>query len=145
MPQLKAVVFDMDDTLLSINLSAFIGVFALDEANLLAQVARKPIVSLFSPLGSAMLALNNGDRAQGDTRTNRQFFADEIERRCGIPILEPAIADMLDFYEREVLPKKNDRTISARPREVQTSYSRVSPVMSFKISTSVSFMPTRPT
>ena len=117
MATLKAVVFDMDDTLLSINLSAFIGVFALDEANLLAQVARKPIVSLFSPLGSAMLALNNGDRAQGDTRTNRQFFADEIERRCGIPILEPAIADMLDFYEREVLPKKNDRTISARPRE----------------------------
>lgn len=54
-----------DDTLLSINLSAFIGVFALDEANLLAQVARKPIVSLFSPLGSAMLALNNGDRAPG--------------------------------------------------------------------------------
>lgn len=120
MATLKAVVFDMDDTLLSINLSAFIGVFALDEANLLAQVARKPIVSLFSPLGSAMLALNNGDRAQGDTRTNRQFFADEIERRCGIPILEPAIADMLDFYEREVLPKKNDRTISARPREEPT-------------------------
>lgn len=117
MSQLKAVVFDMDDTLLSINLSAFIGVFALDEANLLAQVARKPIVSLFSPVGSAMLALNNGDRVEGDVRTNRQFFADELERRCGIPVLEPAIADMLEFYEREVLPKKNDRVISARPRK----------------------------
>lgn len=116
MPQLKAVVFDMDDTLLSINLSAFIGMFALDEAKLLAQVARKPIVSLFSPVGSAMLALNNGDRAPGDTRTNRQFFADELERRCGIPVLEPAIADVLEFYEREIMPKKNDRAISARPR-----------------------------
>ncbi len=41
MAELKAVVFDMDDTLLSINLNAFIGVFALDEANLLAQAARK--------------------------------------------------------------------------------------------------------
>ncbi len=30
MATLKAVVFDMDDTLLSINLSAFIGVFALE-------------------------------------------------------------------------------------------------------------------
>ena len=41
MTALKAVVFDMDDTLLSINLNAFIGMFALDEANLLAQAARK--------------------------------------------------------------------------------------------------------
>lgn len=129
MSQLKAVVFDMDDTLLSINLSAFIGVFALGEANLLAQVARKPIASIFSPLGGAMLALNNGDRAAGDNRTNRQFFADELEKRCGIPILEPAIAEMLEFYEREILPKKNDRVVAARPREgaheaVQTALDR---------------------
>lgn len=117
MATLKAVVFDMDDTLLSINLSAFIGMYALDEANLLAQAARKSAVSLFAPVGSAMLELNNGSRAEGDTRTNRQFFADELQRRCGIPLLEPAITDMLEFYEREVLPKKNDRLISARPRE----------------------------
>ena len=117
MATLKAVVFDMDDTLLSINLNAFIGMYALDEANLLAQAARKSAVSLFAPVGSAMLELNNGSRAEGDARTNRQFFADELQRRCGIPLLEPAITDMLEFYEREVLPKKNDRLISARPRE----------------------------
>ncbi len=117
MATLKAVVFDMDDTLLSINLNAFIGMYALDEANLLAQAARKSTVSLFAPVGSAMLELNNGSRAEGDARTNRQFFADELQRRCGIPLLEPAITDMLEFYEREVLPKKNDRLISARPRE----------------------------
>lgn len=117
MATLKAVVFDMDDTLLSINLNAFIGMYALDETNLLAQAARKSTVSLFAPVGSAMLELNNGSRAEGDARTNRQFFADELQRRCGIPLLEPAITDMLEFYEREVLPKKNDRLISARPRE----------------------------
>lgn len=117
MAELKAVVFDMDDTLLSINLNAFIGVFALDEANLLAQAARKSAVSMFTSMGGAMLELNNGERAEGDMRTNRQFFADELERRSGVPLLEPAVLDMIEFYEREILPKKNDRLISARPRE----------------------------
>lgn len=117
MAELKAVVFDMDDTLLSINLSAFIGMFALDEANLLAQAARKSPVSLFAPVGSAMLELNSGIREDGDTRTNQEFFADQLKSRCGIPLFEPAILDMLEFYEREVLPKKNDRIVAARPRE----------------------------
>lgn len=117
MAALKAVVFDMDDTLLSINLNAFIGMFALDEANLLAQAARKSTVSLFTSLGSAMLELNNGERAEGDHRSNQQFFADELQRRCGIPLLEPAVLDMIECYERDILPKKNDRLISARPRE----------------------------
>ena len=115
MTALKAVVFDMDDTLLSINLNAFIGMFALDEANLLAQAARKSTVALFTSVGSAMLELNNGERAEGDIRTNQRFFADEVERRCGVPLLEPAILDMLEFYEREILPKKNDRLIRHRP------------------------------
>lgn len=113
MTALKAVVFDMDDTLLSINLNAFIGMFALDEANLLAQAARKSTVALFTSVGSAMLELNNGERAEGDIRTNQRFFADEVERRCGVPLLEPAILDMLEFYEREILPK---RTTASSPR-----------------------------
>ena len=117
MTALKAVVFDMDDTLLSINLNAFIGMFALDEANLLAQAARKSTVALFTSVGSAMLELNNGERAEGDIRTNQRFFADEVERRCGVPLLDPAIPDMPEIYEREILPHKNDRLTAARPRE----------------------------
>ncbi|MDO4437119.1 MAG: HAD family hydrolase [Coriobacteriaceae bacterium] len=117
MAELKAVVFDMDDTLLSINLSAFLAVYALDEANLLAQVARKSPVAMFTALGTCMLELNNGEREEDDHRTNRAFFADTLRERTGIPLLDPVINDMLEFYEREVLPKKNDRIIAARPRE----------------------------
>lgn len=116
MATLKAVVFDMDDTLLDINLGAFIGMFALDVTTLLAQIARKPVVSLFPAMGNAMLELNNGERAESDMRTNREFFADELERRSGVPILEPAISDVIEYYEREILPKKNDRLVSAHPR-----------------------------
>lgn len=117
MADLKAIAFDMDDTLIRINLNAFVGVFALDEANLLAQAARKSTVTLFTALGSAMLGLENGTRREGDRRTNRQFVSDELMRRSGVPLLEPAILDMLEYYEREILPRKNDRLISARPRE----------------------------
>lgn len=117
MANLKAVVFDMDDTLLSLNLSAFIAMYAMDEANLLAQIARKSTVSMFTAYGAAMLELNNGVRAQNDTRTNEQLFRDVIIDRTGIPIAEPAILDVLEFYEREVLPRKNDRLVAARPRK----------------------------
>ena len=116
MAELKAVVFDMDDTLLSINLSAFLAVYALDEANLLAQAARKSPVSMCTAMGASMLDLNNGERDEDDHRTNRAFFADVLQQRSGVPLLEPAVNDMIEFYEREILPKKNDRLIAARPR-----------------------------
>lgn len=117
MSQLKAVVFDMDDTLLSINLGAFIARYAFDEASLLAQAARKSPFAVFASFGSAMLELNNGQRDPEDGRTNLQFFADELQESCDIPLLEPVIADMLDYYERAVLPLRNDRFLAARPRE----------------------------
>ncbi|WP_278563683.1 HAD family hydrolase [Collinsella tanakaei] len=112
---LKAVVFDMDDTLLSINLSAFIAVFARDEAALLADIARKSQLSMFATFGAALYALNNGERNDDDT--NLAFFQKQVERRCGVPLSDPVIADVLTYYEREILPGKNDGIINARPRE----------------------------
>lgn len=117
MADLKAVVFDMDDTLLSINLSAFIAMYAMDEADLLAKISRKRTFTLFSAYASAMLDLNNAERDEGDTRTNFRYFFDALETRCGLPYSDPAVLDALDFYEREILPRKNDRVVSARPRE----------------------------
>ena len=113
---LKAVAFDMDDTLLSLNLSAFIAVLAKDESHLLAQVARKNPLSLFAAYTGAMLEVNRTPEA-ADRRTNRERFDDAIERRSGVPLADPVIADVLDCYEREVLPAKNDAVIAARPRE----------------------------
>lgn len=113
---LKAVVFDMDETLLSINLSAFIAVLAKDEAGLLAQVGRKNPLSVFAAYGAGMFELNAGGRAEDDHRTNRELFDEAIERRSGIPLSDPVIADVLTYYEREILPHKNDRVIAAHPK-----------------------------
>lgn len=114
---LKAVAFDMDDTLLSINLNAFIAVWAKDESSLLAQVGRKNPLSMFAAFTAAMLELNGGVRAEDDTRTNREAFDEAIERRSGVVLADPVIADVLTYYEREILPGKNDNILAARPRE----------------------------
>ena len=113
---LKAVAFDMDDTLLSINLSAFIAVYARDEARLLADIGRRNPFSTLASLLGVLRDLNSNIRPAEDTRTNLAFYNDEIERRLGIPLTDPVIADALEFYEREVLPELNDPLIGARPQ-----------------------------
>ena len=113
---LKAVVFDMDDTLLSINLSAFLAVYMMDEARLLADIARTNPFSAFATFGSALLNLTNNARDDDDDRTNRAYFNDTVERRSGVPLDDPVIADAFTYYEREVLPRRNDSIIAAHPR-----------------------------
>ena len=113
---LKAVVFDMDDTLLSINLSAFLAVYVRDEARLLGDIGRKNPFSALAALGGSLYDLNANERDEDDDRTNYAFFADTLRQRCGVPIDDPVIADAFECYEREVLPKRNDAIIAARPR-----------------------------
>ena len=112
---LKCVAFDMDDTLLSINLSAFMVMLARDEAGLLAQVGRKNRMSMLVAYTAAMLELNGDGRAEDDARTNRAAFDETIERRTGVVLADPVIAEVLEYYEREILPGKNDAVVAARP------------------------------
>ncbi len=115
-PVLKAVAFDMDDTLLSINLSAFIAVMAFDESRLLADIARRNPLSAFAAYTGAVLELNGNAVEDGDASTNRERFERSIERRLGVPLSDPVVADVFEYYEREVMPGKNDAVIAARPK-----------------------------
>lgn len=112
---LKAVAFDMDETLLSINLGAFIAVLARDESSLLADIGRKNPLSMFCAYTGAMLDVNRADR--DNACTNRELFDEAIYRRGGVKLADPVIADALVCYEREVLPHRNDGIIAARPME----------------------------
>lgn len=112
---LKAVAFDMDETLLSINLGAFIAVLARDESSLLADIGRKNPLSMFAAYTGAMLDVNRADR--DNACTNRELFDEAIYRRGGVKLADPIIADALAYYEREVLPHRNDGIIAARPME----------------------------
>ena len=114
---LKAVVFDMDETLLDINLNAFIAIYARDYANLIAQIGRTNTVAAAARLGSILLDINANRRAGTDNRTNGDFFREAVRARCGVELDDPVVADAFEYYEREVLPLKNDSVIGAHPRE----------------------------
>ena len=69
---IKAVLFDMDDTLLSINLTAFIASYLSRKARLLAEVASKPVASMGVPLAAAYLAIASDSRR--DSLTNEELL-----------------------------------------------------------------------
>lgn len=110
---LKAVVFDMDQTLLDINLSAFIAVLAKEESALLADIGRRNPLSMFAAYTAALLDVNRAER--DNSCTNRELFDAAIERRGGVVLSDPVIADAIAYYEREILPGRNDAIIDARP------------------------------
>ncbi len=128
-PVLKAVVFDMDDTLLSINLSAFIAVFARDEAALLADIARK------SPLSCSrrLAPRSTPSTTESATMMTPTWHSSKSRSSAGaaFPLSDPVIADVLTYYEREILPGKNDGIINARPREGAREASMRSPRADF--------------
>ena len=111
---LKAVVFDMDETLLSINLNAFILRYFKDVSSMLADIGRRSRGGTMARLGTILVDLNANRRSGTDNRTNLAFYQEEVERRCGICLSDPTIYEAFTYYEREVLPYKNDDMINAK-------------------------------
>ena len=77
---LKAVVFDMDETLLSINLNAFILRYFKDVSSMLANIGRRSRGGTMARLGTILVDLNANRRSGADNRTNLEFYQTEVER-----------------------------------------------------------------
>lgn len=121
---LKAVVFDMDETLLSINLNAFILRYFKDVSSMLADIGRRSRGGTMARLGTILVDLNANRRSGTDNRTNLEFYQEEVERRCGICLSDPLIYEAFTYYDREVLPYKNDDIINAHAMPAHTPRSR---------------------
>ena len=111
---IKAVLFDMDDTLLSVNLTAFMARYVSDMSALLGEVASMNPARVAWAMGKGYLAMSDGNRMDSDT--NEAVYADCVRRLTRIPVDDPVIADAISYYDREVLPGKNDRLIRAVPQ-----------------------------
>ncbi|WP_072369638.1 HAD family hydrolase [Thermophilibacter mediterraneus] len=112
---IKAVLFDLDDTLLRLNLSAFILRYVAGASRLLADAARTSPAALALPFARSFLAIDAQDRS--DSLTNAQLFNQTFFRGCGIPLDDPVVHDLVDCYEREVVPTFSGGIVSARPVE----------------------------
>lgn len=110
---IRAVLFDLDDTLLSLNLTAFIARYVAGAAGLLARAARTTPLVMGRPYLKGFLAVQSGDRT--DSLTNERVFNDAFLAESGIPLDDPVIADLIDYYEREVVPGFREGIVRARP------------------------------
>ena len=113
---LKAVCFDMDETLLDINLGAFVALLIKDEAGLYAAIGRRNPFSMMALWAGALLDLNNNARAADDHDTNHRFFCRSLAERSDVPLDDPAVADVFETYERDLLPRRNNALIGAAAR-----------------------------
>ena len=112
---IKAVLFDLDDTLLRLNLTAFIARYVAGATRLLASAARTNPAALGVPYVRAFLAMDAQDRE--DSLTNEQLFNQTILASTNIPLDDPVIADLMTYYEAEIVPGFSGGIVSARPVE----------------------------
>lgn len=112
---IKAVLFDMDATLLDINLTAFMGAYVADVSRILARISGKPTLAFGGAWARGYLAIANEGRTDG--LTNLELFSATVERLTGVPVADPAIADAISCYERTVLPRRRGGLVGARPME----------------------------
>lgn len=112
---IRAVLFDLDDTLLDLNLTAFIGRYVAGASRLLSKAARMSPLALGVPFAKSFMALEDAGRT--DSLTNEELFHSVFYEACGIPLGDPAIADLMDFYEREIVPDFAEGLVAARPQK----------------------------
>ena len=112
---IKAVLFDMDDTLLDINLTAFMTAYIADVSRILSQISGTPTLAFGGAWARAYLAI--ASEARPDGLTNLELFSATIERLTGVPMADPAITDAISYYEQNVLPRRRGGIVSAHPKE----------------------------
>lgn len=111
---IKAVLFDLDDTLLDLNLTAFVGRYLFGLSGVLDLVANVPAFTLQPALATSFLELDREDRT--DPYSNRELFNRTFYAKTGIPLGDPAIAAAVTEYERTVVPTYRNGIVSAAPR-----------------------------
>ncbi len=112
---IQAVLFDLDDTLLSLNLTAFLGRYVNGASGLLARASGKLRVNIMAAYARAWLSVEGENRR--DNLTNQQLINSIMYKQTGIPLDDPAIDDMIRCFEETVVPRLGGGVVRAEPKE----------------------------
>lgn len=114
---IKAVLFDLDETLLDLNLEAYVWAYVSQRARLLGRIVQSPPIALALPLWRALASML-GRRDDTDDLTNAAYLNAHFEQETGIPLTDPVIADCLAYYDERVFNPQMaaSKTVDGRPR-----------------------------
>ena len=110
---IRAVLFDLDDTLLSLNLTAFLARYVNGASGLLCRASGRLRANIMAAYARAWLAAEVEGRR--DRLTNAQLINKVVYEQTGIPLDDPVIADMINCYEKTVVPRMGAGIVRAQP------------------------------
>lgn len=110
---IKAVLFDLDDTLLDLNLTAFLVRYYQGLAERIAHASDRPSL-LVSPALALSLARMEDER-RTDSLLNRDFLRNTFFSLTGIPLGDPAFVHLWEEYDLTVAPTLGGGPVMARP------------------------------
>lgn len=112
---IRAVLFDLDDTLLRLNLTPFILSYVAGASKLLASVTDLSTLQIGAAFAKSLIALE--DQARDDRLTNREFLNQAFFSHTQIALDAPNIQEIMDTYEREYVPQMSGFPVCARPQK----------------------------
>lgn len=111
---IKAVLFDLDDTLLDINLTLFTGRYVLGVSRVIADISRYPLPLVTKWLAQCYLEMDGQERLDG--LTNEHLLQNRFLELSGIPLDDPYVREALAYYDLEYIRRFQGRVVDARPR-----------------------------
>ena len=104
---IKAILFDLDDTLLDIRLEYFLFHYISGQAHIFSDISGKSYPAAFGSLVNAYLTINNQKRTDG--LTNRELFNATLGKSLEITPEDPMVMDALHCYDTEIVPSMNKK------------------------------------
>lgn len=111
---MKAIFFDLDETLLDINLSAFIAKYIAGRAQILSRVTRISYPQAVYAISKSYVGLEAKDRQDG--LLNEQFLKKEFTKLTRKNIDFPELDEALRFYDAKYIDRFNGSIVKAAPK-----------------------------
>ena len=111
---IKAVLFDLDNTLIDINLAAFMLRYMAGQARILSRVLRVAPPFASSAITAAYLAICSPRRT--DQLLNEDLFHRVVERRLRLPFDPEPLAEATQYYDCTYIEKFRGGLVQAGPR-----------------------------
>lgn len=112
---IKAILFDLDDTLLDLNLSAFMAAYGMEQCRVLSRVTGRSLPQCTAALAKAYLAIDDQGRLDG--MTNERLMWKTLDEALGTVSQNPSLRGALAYLDAQGAQRFRNGLVQARPRK----------------------------